>query len=374
MISADETTRVLDVVSKLSRDDPALHLPETAKSDFLAKGLTPRSFDHDVLFANMATQTPVLFSDFPAPLSTAISKDREAHDQRKILVELLKDCAGSERYKVRFGNSDNVQYLTIAEIMLRWRASGTVLGISDLPIRGRVLASVFDEGFLDFCNLMPLGSDVIRQLEMLTAVISKAGKLTDSHSDDLAVCNHCFLGEKLWFAWDTNEGLDAGLEDVERVKVRGRAQFSIETFASLKSSIWFFVLPGETIFLPGMYTHRVYTLEDYIGVGSFYIALPNIIHTASRWLRDGSVWDPSPESNEPRPLDAILPIAQQKLSALKQGSALDRKNCGYEELPLALRHWKEKLGHKTGKLQHQALNEFIDSATYASHPSGRVGA
>ena len=41
---------------------------------------------------------------------------------------------------------------------------------------------------------------------------------------------------------------------------------------------------GQTLFLPANMTHKVVTLESYIGVGGFYLALPNCL----RLLRIGS--------------------------------------------------------------------------------------
>jgi len=104
----------------------------------------------------------------------------------------------------------------------------------------------------------------------MTLVISSQGNVTDSHSDDPDGSNHCFVGRKLWLAWDTFEGRAAGLQDCSRDLVRERARFDLATFAALPSACWWTVGAGETLFLPGRLTHRVITLEPYIGIGSFY--------------------------------------------------------------------------------------------------------
>ena len=56
---------------------------------------------------------------------------------------------------------------------------------------------------------------------MYSLVISTRGYVTDSHSDAPDSTNYCFTGRKLWIAWETQEGLEHGLEDVEHVKVKG---------------------------------------------------------------------------------------------------------------------------------------------------------
>ena len=361
-------TDPLRVLSILSRTEHALRLSEGAAPEFLAKQLVAQSYDRRTLFISMATQTPTLFSDFPAPIGQCLAGDYAANDVSRALIDSLSSSRAADRYKVRFGSFDSVQYLTVREIMLRWCASRTVLGITDLPVRGGELASVFDQEFLGFCNLIPLSSKTIRRLEMLTAVISKAGKLTDSHSDDLAVCNHCFIGRKLWFVWSTAEGICVGLEDAGRGRVCGRARFDLERFLSLESARWFFVGPGETIFLPGMFTHRVYTVEDYIGVGSFYVTLPNVLHTASRWLLHGSLWDPEHISDARRPVDYVLHTAIDKLRALEHSRAHIREQWGYQILPIAVRHWENTLSTETAKLQktHRLLGKVASAAASAA--------
>ncbi|MEM9782400.1 MAG: hypothetical protein AAF899_07985 [Pseudomonadota bacterium] len=259
-------------------------------SKLTAKRLKPTRYDRETLFTAMAHQRPIVFKDFPAPYGPAILS-REAGARQQALIDGLSAISSEERFSVRAGTSDSMLQLTMAELMRRWRSSRAMIGITDLPVRHRETEQIFAASFLDGFNLMPISSEDVRELEMLTAVISKQGKVTDSHSDDISVCNHCFIGSKLWLAWDIFEGLDAGLEDVERTAVRGSARFYMQTFLSLESATWFLVTPGETLFLPGSFTHRVITLEDYIGVGGFYIGLPNILHTLSRWLLKGSIWD-----------------------------------------------------------------------------------
>ncbi len=371
MTLPNDPNDALHDLAVLARNDRTLRLPEAITGRFLERELRPRPYDRKALLADMATQTPTLFSDFPPPLADDIAN---ADDPNQLLIQRLRDSTATDRYMTRFGigSNNSVQHLTVREIMLRWSASQTVLGITDLPVRDRELNLVFDQNFLAFCNLMPISSGTVRRLEMLTAVISKAGKLTESHSDDLAVCNHCCIGKKLWFVWDTQAGLEIGLEDVERVDVRGNARFDIELFLSLEGAKWFFVGPGDTVFLPGMYTHRVYTLKDYVGVGSFYVTLPNVFHSAARWLLQGSIWEWKEGIDGRRLADDILATAIEKLRELEQGTAPCREAWGYEMLPAALRHMDSELGYDTMRLRKicprfdelitEAANEFASAS------------
>ncbi len=326
----------LALFQRLARSDRSLHAPNTIQTQLEDTRLRPVSFRPESLFDSIATQAPILFSDFPAPLRR---DDLAAPDA---LIGALRASRGQDTYPVRFGSSDAKRNLTIREIMQRWQVPGAVLGITDLPVRDKDLSDLFDVDFLAPWNLMPGAAPELQRLEMLTAVFSTAGKLTDSHSDDMAVCNHCFHGRKLWLAWETYEGLDAGLEDVERVSVHTKARFDLQAFLSLPSAHWFLVEPGQTIFLPGKFTHRVYTLENYIGVGSFYVALANLLHTAGRWTARGSLWD---EPGSPPMADRLLADGLAALARLKNAPAPVQAQYGWAALPASVAHFDHWTAH-----------------------------
>ncbi|MFG5384430.1 hypothetical protein [Yoonia sp. R2-816] len=355
----------LQTFTKLARNDQTLRMHNVSADQLFAKQLTPTSYDRQTLFHKMARQEPALFDDFPDPLQpTTMGVFQNGADG---VVKRLLRSESTDSYPVRFGRGDSQQHLTISEIMRRWRASGTVLGITDLPVRTSDLGDIFDQDFLAPWNMMPLASAPIKELEMLTSVISTAGKLTDSHSDDMAVCNHCFVGKKLWFAWDTYEGLEAGIEDVERVEVQGRAAFSLEQFLTLDEAFWFFVEPGETIFLPGKYTHRVYTLEDYIGVGSFYVSLLNVLHTASRWHINGSLWDKDTSDQKGQLVDDLFMIATECLAALDDADPELRQAWGCDAIPDAIRHWENAYAPRvTGRPSMKAFVGAMKDAAQRS--------
>lgn len=355
----------LGVFARLGRTDRSLRVPDGAADALMAKRLAPRTFDQTTLFARMATQSPALFSDFPAPMTPSVARSNAPGDA---LVRQMANSDGQSRYLVRFGSHDSQQHLTISEIVRRWRVPGAVLGITDLPVRNTDLNTVFDPGFLAPWNLMPLASPAVQRLEMLTAVISTAGKLTDSHSDDMAVCNHCVTGSKLWLAWDTYDGLDSGLEDVERTKVANRAAFSLNDFLSIDSACWFLVGPGETVFLPGKFTHRVYTLENYIGVGSFYVGLPNLLHTASRWLRDGSLWDPDPNGGKGQLVDDLCAAAKDVLESFEGTDQNVSAAHGLATVAASLDHWSGAFAPDIRS--HPILDDVATRLRRATEPSG----
>ena len=163
--------------------------------------------------------------------------------------------------------------------------------MTDFHIRGTAIMKRIDCSHLSSFNLLAGAPDPIGTEEILTMVVSSAGALSDSHTDDPDGSNHCFAGEKLWLVWDTFQGLARGLEDVERCDVYGdQAAFSIAGFLAVPGSRWFVVRPGQTLFLPGHLTHKVITLERYLGVGSFFVMLPSYLRTLMRWTRHTPLW------------------------------------------------------------------------------------
>ncbi|NOD77730.1 MULTISPECIES: hypothetical protein [unclassified Ruegeria] len=337
--SADTAQSKEDVLAffrKLKKIDNALRFPEGSGQRLLDIELKPAPFQKRHLFDNMAKQAPALYRDFPQPMARKSDGDIVCTPEQ--LATRLSKCTSSETYPVRLGTSDEKRDLSIAEILQRWRQSGVIMGVTDLPVRDSALSEFFDVDFLQPWNLMSGASENIRELEMLTAVFSTAGKLTDSHSDDMAVCNHCCIGSKLWLAWDTYEGLAAGLDDVERISVTTRARFDAEAFFSLKSACWFVIRPGETLFLPGKFTHRVYTLENYIGVGSFYVGFSNLLHTARRWMTHGSLWDPEPDGPKGQRADDLLTFGMSSLKTVLHSGGANQQDYGIAEIATALDH------------------------------------
>jgi hypothetical protein len=182
-------------------------------------------------------------------------------------------------------------------------------------------------------NLLTRSSPGARRQEMFSFVISSRGHLTDSHSDAPDSSNFCFAGRKLWLAWDTYEGARYGLQDVERAPVNGRARFDMQSWLSLRSARWLLVNPGETLFLPANMTHKVITLESYIGVGGFFLALPNSLRLLSHWIVRAPLWSKCDLTGEHDNLvGEIADSVRDLLMHLRRASMRERRQWGYDYL------------------------------------------
>lgn len=187
-----------------------------------------------------------------------------------------------------------------------------------------------DCSLLSSFNLLAGAPDPIGTEEILTMVVSSAGALSDSHTDDPDGSNHCFAGEKLWLVWDSFQGLARGLEDVERCDVYGdQAAFSISRFLAVPGSRWFVVTPGQTLFLPGHLTHKVITLERYLGVGSFFVMLPSYLRTLMRWTKHTPLWAlTAPPRQRLDLVDLITGRVIRKIGELSDGSRAEKDRWG----------------------------------------------
>ena len=244
-------------------------------------------FSQDRLFDAMAEGEPVVFEDLPV---------RVRHQHRlgttaAVLQALHDSFAASDRVRVRCGPSRTTKYLTVDQLLDRWASDRARVSVTDLHIRQSGMLSRIDCSRLSHFNVLAGAPDPVGAEEILTMVVSSAGVFSDSHTDDPDGSNHCFTGRKLWLVWDTFAGLQAGLEDVERCNVYGnQARFSITRFLAVPGSRWFIVGPGQTLFLPGHLTHKVITLERYLGVGSFFVMLPSYLRTLRRWTAQTPLW------------------------------------------------------------------------------------
>jgi len=189
--------------------------------------------------------------------------------------------------KARVGSRQEFQSITISNLLGKWERRRGLVTVTDLHFRGTRLETCIDVNALSDFNFLLLGSEELALQEMMTLVVSSAGTVTDSHSDDPDGSNHCFVGEKLWLAWDTFEGQQVGFEDVSRDEISNGAAFDMRTFLSLRSACRFVVSDGQTLFLPGSLTHKVATLRPYLGVGSFFVAFAGGLETLMRWYEHG---------------------------------------------------------------------------------------
>jgi hypothetical protein len=302
------------------------------KAALARKYVGPQAFSRAVLFTSLIRDQPIVVSNLRIPIEG--SKTRR---QETLLAGIESKIAQDERIKVRAGQAETPVYLSSRDLVARWQRARAKLCVTDFHFRETQLERAVDLRPLSEFNLLAHAGGAIADEEMMTLVMSSQGAFTDSHSDDLDVSNHCVTGRKLWLVWDTQEGRKAGLEDVERDIVYGRAAFDLSTFCKLESARWLTVGPEETLFLPGKFTHRVITLERYLGFGSFFVAFPNLFQTATRWTTLPPLW--TLQKGNDYLVDAILALAVDRLGDLLTTNSATKDVWGLQYLPLGVHRW-----------------------------------
>ena len=347
------------------RMDPTLRVTTSQMSKLWQKFVEPEQFSQHNMFLNMAQRKVSIFRDVPV-----LVRNYEGADTRATLIDALsKKFPPRETSRVQVGPSQRVTRLPVREIMRRWLGGRAIVGVTDLHIRNTRVEEVINTDALSFFNTLIRGSEDLALQEMMTLVIASRGNVTDSHTDDPDGTNHCFFGKKLWLAWDTFEGMSAGLEDVERQDVYGKAKFTMSTFLSLKSARWFFVSTGETLFLPGNLAHKVVTLEPYLGVGSFHVGLPSSLDSFTRWLYYGPLWSIGDRKGEHADLvdeaaKATLRIARR----VQAGSQRVQERWGYAEMKSAYNIWRRsvKADVRNRVMEHKGFRELVEIAKNAT--------
>lgn len=326
-----------DLWSTAARFDPQLRFKPELLPRLRRKQVHPRPYGREALFEAMACGRPVVLSGVHVPVHRA-----DELGTRDALVQLLSHgMPRSTRARAQIGPQHVRRHLTVPELMRRWASGRHIVSVTDLHIRDTRLEERIDTRELSAFNLLPLGSPHMQRQEMMTLVVSSAGNVTDSHSDDPDGSNHCFTGCKLWLAWETFEGQRAGLQDCERQPVNGRARFDLRAFCSLRSARWWTVGPGETLFLPGKLTHRVITIEPYIGIGSFYVAPASCLDSLSRWFLHGPLWaNDAAAGGNPGLVEEMARAAHAQLHRLQRRAGSTRLRWGLDYVPMSLQHWQ----------------------------------
>ena len=312
--------------------DPTVAIDTRHVRHLLRRYVPPVPYSRHALFSGMLAGEPVLVTGFPAPVREPL-RDLAPTEVAKTLVAWLAQRRSHQAYRVFVGRTGVKRRVTLEEIARKWCDNRTPFGVADIHIRGTGMEDVIDPAVLSGFNLLPQSTVGVREREMFSFIISTRGRVTDSHSDDPDGNNCCFTGRKLWLAWDTYEGAGRGLQDVEHVPIVDKARFDMETWLSLRSARWWIVNAGETLFMPGHLTHKVITLEPYIGVGSFYVALPNCLRLLARWIIRGPLWSKRDVFGERDEL--IAEIAQSTRSAilrLGQAPLAEQEQWGHDYL------------------------------------------
>ena len=266
--------------------DPALRAGPKLMTALEDKRVSPQRATREALFTAIAKSRPAILAGVHVP----VKRSERIGLQSALIDALTSAFKNGETANAQIGSTRVRRRLAVSELIRRWETGRHLVGVTDLHIRGTALERKVNTDQLSVFNLLPLGSDEMQTQEMMTMVISSSGNVTDSHSDDPDGSNHCFIGRKLWLAWDTFEGRGAGLQDCSRDLINDRARFELGTFCSLQSAQWWTVEPGETLFLPGRMAHRVITLEPYMGIGSFYCTPASCLENLGRWYLNGPLW------------------------------------------------------------------------------------
>ncbi len=318
--------------------DVATHIDQTlvewrrCKAALARKYVEPQAFSRAALFTSLIRDQPIVVSNLCIPIEGS-----EANRQGNLLEGIKNKIPRADRIKVRAGQAETPVHLSSRDLVARWQRGRAKLCVTDFHFRETRLEHSVDLRPLSEFNLLAHAGGSMADQEMMTLVMSSQGAFTDSHSDDPDVSNHCVTGRKLWLVWDTQEGRKAGLEDVERDIVYGRAAFDLSTFCKLQSARWLTVGPEETLFLPGRFTHRVITVERYLGFGSFIVSFPNLLQTATRWTALPPLW--TFQKGNDHLVDAILAFAIDRLGDLLTASSATKDAWGLQYLPLGVRRW-----------------------------------
>lgn len=317
--------------------DPSLKLRPHLQAKLASRQVPVVRYSRERLFTSMVNGAPVIFKNFQVPLRRKSLRDNKAG--------LAEACARlfpeHERVRVRTGPSHQRSYLLTPELIRRWNGKRAVVNITDLLVRPTPIMKIIDTTGLSAFNLLPRSRrEDIQSLELMTMVISAARGFSDSHTDDLDGSNHCFAGRKLWLVWDEVDGLSSGLEDVERCEVDGRAAFDMEVFLSLPTARWFVISEGQTLFLPANYAHKVVTLEHYLGIGSFFVMLPDYLRTLLCWQRLPPTWSiASPRYRRKCHVETVTRAVTNRVRALMKAPAAVQRFWGLNHLRRAVSDW-----------------------------------
>jgi hypothetical protein len=308
--------------------DDSIKLKSKWLSALASKQIRPVAFSRSALFRRMSLWQSSLFCGLRIRPRLSDSADQRFSP----LDEFRSGLPRTTLARVRTRNSKH--FVPLSNVLDRWLHSDSVFGVTDLHyIRTRFDKRIDTTGLNDF-NLLPRGTDGHQSQDSL--VISTSGAFTDSHSDDHCGSNHCFVGSKLWLLWDTVEGFDHGLEDVERCLIYDRAAFDLSVFLAMKSSRWILIGPNQTMFIPAHLTHKVITLQPYLGLGSFHAGLPGFVDLLMRWTRLPPVW--ALRSKNPCSVEFITRRAIRKIETLRKATRHQRFHWGVPHLRARLRH------------------------------------
>lgn len=332
--------------------DSTLRISPSQSRRLAAKHIRAVAYSRETLFDRMTQGRVSLFRGVPIEVRPLAGLGIE----QTLGQSIRKAFPRGARARVQLGREARRSALSINRLLDIWESRSEIISTNDLHFRDTSLEHQISAQPLSDFNLLCAEKD-IDPLEMMTIVISSAGNVTDSHSDDADGSNHCLVGQKLWLAWDRLDGQAGGLQDVSHDDVTTMAVFDMNKFLSLPSSRWWVIGPGETLFLPGHLTHKVITLEHYIGFGSFHVAFPAYLRTITRWIlyHTSDVTAPA--------LSKINGIAVRQLRRLRRAPSRERRKWGLHLLTISMTRWRgEQFVGKERVLEHPVYRSFVAEA------------
>lgn len=356
---ADNTREVWEAAA---RADSALRLREEHFPLLRERRVLPEPYSRARMFEMMSRGEPVLFTGFTVPIAK-----RNGESTAEAAAELIANGFPKKvTARVQLGPSRYRTRRRVPEIMARWRRRRALIGVIDLHFRGTPLATNVGIEVLSDFNVLVTGSEAMAEQEMMTVVIASANNVTTAHTDDPDGSNHCFTGRKLWMCWESFEGSAKGIQDSSRDQCDGDPHFDLDTFLTLTSAAWWTIEPGQTLFLPGKMTHRVVTLEHYLGVGSFYVGLPGCMQTITRWHQHEPVWV-SRHREYAGVLDEVTRTLTARIRMLRDATDADRERWGYAYVRESVARWEREESEETRQrlLANAHFAELIEAARQA---------
>jgi hypothetical protein len=356
------TIQLLKLWDDAAEMDATLRLPEHAAPSLAAKRIRPEYYSRTRLFNRISKGRVCIFRDLKLPVQGL--RARPTTEQICGLVE--RGFTPEQRARVQVGRERKRLKMRVGELLRRWSERDGIVSVTDLHFRGSRFEDYVDISPISDFNVLctdPVHStDLMPMIEIMTMVISTRGNVSDSHTDDCDGSNHSFVGKKLWLAWDRVEGQKFCLQDDTRDPVVGQAAFDIETFLALPSSCWFLVRAGETLFLPGNMAHKVVTLEDYIGIGSFNVTLPGALPTLVRWKLHGTT-----DVHRKRILGKITDALTRRVLKLKRAPTAAQTAWGLPFLQRSARCWIRETDAKIKQdlLRDPRFKSFLNAALTA---------
>ena len=322
-----------------ARFDATVGIDRKHLAKMLRRHISPMPYSEENLFGNMLVGEPYILTGFPSPLKGPL-KGVVKEEAGSAIMQWLAGNGNQDLHRLYVGPTGARRDLTFQQIVTKWQADRTRFGVTDLHIKNTNVEDIVDTDTLSAFNVLAHSSSAAFEQEMFSFVISSRGQVTDSHSDAPDSSNYCFTGQKLWLAWDTYEGTKRGLQDVDRMPLSGKARFDMETWLSLKSARWLLVNAGETLFLPAHLTHKVITLKRYVGVGGFFIALPNCLRVMAHWVSRVPLWSKRDLHGErDELLGDIAQSVRDKILSLRDASKHERQRWGYDYLDRSAEHF-----------------------------------